>query len=485
MRPTYCKTILSAWASVVLTLVMVVINGCSLVPDYQRPEAPFPQLKQTDDAHAGTSDKPVLTDQEASLLVSLDRSGQLQALVEKALHHNRDYQIGTLRVDQARAEYGVLKAERLPVIEATGHMQRQAFNKRSLNDAYGQRYSAATLGISDFELDFFGRLNALSEASRHEYLATTLGQQAARKALLLEVAQRFLTLRAVGQRQGTATALLKHHRQQLSSAEQQFQSGEISEEQLKDLRAVAIHAQQQVEDQNVRFAKARNSLEHGVGYSVSVDVSRLDSAPLDAAHLSASWFADLSSNQLLKRYDVLAAEQQLKAANAYVGAARAAFFPTIRLSTAGGLASRNLGDLFAHGTGTWLFVPQITLPIFDGGRNQANLDIAQARKQISVAQYEQTIQNAFRDMADAFSEREALILRVRSQSELNELAQEVMLRRQGQLLRGDITQLDELAAQIQAVQTKQALMDTHFAIQMNLLSLYRALNGADATAISS
>ncbi|MNJ55025.1 Antibiotic efflux pump outer membrane protein ArpC precursor [compost metagenome] len=141
--------------------------------------------------------------------------------------------------------------------------------------------------------------------------------------------------------------------------------------------------------------------------------------------------------------------------------------------------------MFSHGTGTWLFVPQITLPIFDGGRNQANLDLAQARKNISVANYERTIQNAFQDMVDGLKERKTLLQRVRSQSELNGLAQELAVRRQRQFARGDISQLEATAALVQAVQTEQVLTQTRLAIQMNLLSLYRTLYGADASAISS
>lgn len=481
MRPIIYRAGLARWLPVFFILV-VALSGCSLVPDYQRPEPLLPHLtKAADQAIEAIDHSGFLSQEEVVVLDSLDTTGQLKRLAVSALLHNRDYHIAMLRVEEARAEYGMAKADQLPSIQATGQVQRQSFNDRALNEVYGQHYSAATIGVSDYELDFFGRVKALSQASRHAYLASALGQQAARKALLLEVAQRYLTMQAVMERDRSASALLQHREQQFLIARHAYEAGGISEDALRDVRTGVVQARQQVNEQENQLSRVRNSLQRETGYSASIVQVR----PETVDHAEVPWLANLSSEQLLQRYDVLAAEEQLKAANASIGAARAAFFPSIRLSTAAGVASSHLGDLFSQGTGTWLFVPQITLPIFDGGRNQANLDLAQARKSISVANYERTIQNAFQDMVDGLKERKTLLQRVSSQSELNGLAQAFAARRQHQFARGDISQLEATAAQVQAVQTEQVLTQTRLAIQMNLVSLYRTLYGADASAISS
>lgn len=481
MRPIIYRAGFARWLPVFFILA-VALGGCSLVPDYERPEPLIPGLANAADQTLEAIEySDFLSQEEVVVLDSLDASGELKRLAVSALAHNSDYQIAMFRVEEARAEYGIAKADRMPSIQATGQMQRQSFNDRTLNEVYGQHHSAVTIGVSDYELDFFGRVRALSDASRHSYFASVLGQQAARKALLLEVAQRYLAMRAVMERDRLASTLLQHREQQLLIALHAHGAGGISEDELRDINTLAVQARQQVDEQANQLSRVRNSLERETGYSVSVIQVR--PGPIDLVEIP--WLANLSSEQLLQRYDVLTAEEQLKAANASIGAARAAFFPSIKLSTAAGVASGHLGDLFSQGTGTWLFVPQITLPIFDGGRNQANLDLAQARKNISVANYERTIQNAFQDMVDGLKERKTLLQRVSSQSELNGLAQALAERRQRQFARGDISQLEATAALVQAVQTEQVLTQTRLAIQINLLSLYRTLYGADASAISS
>ncbi|QHA82019.1 efflux transporter outer membrane subunit [Pseudomonas mediterranea] len=476
----------STWNPAILAVALAMLAGCSLTPRYDRPELPLPRLTEPLEQERGAcSASTLLSEEEVSLLDSLDGSGTLKCLAVQALLHNRDYRISILRVEQARAEYGVSKADRLPIVQATGQVTRQQFSNRALNEVYGQRYSSATISINDFELDFFERAKALSEVSLHGYLSSELGQRATRKALLAEVAQRYLLMRAAVSRQESSKALLEHRQKQLFLAQRQVESGDIPGEELRSVRVVLAQAEQQANEADLQAAKARNSLEREIGYAIAINAT--DSLPNagERALGEAPWLANLSSNKLLERFDVQQAEEQLKASNASIGAARAAFFPSIRLSTGAGIASKHLHDLFSNNTGTWLFIPQINIPLFEGGRNQANLDIANTRKEISVANYEITIQNAFRDMIDGLGEREALLLRTRSQAELNDLAQEQLKHRKIQVERGDASQLEGLVAQIQAIQTEQALIDTKLAIQLNLLSLYRVLYGTDASAIPS
>ncbi|MFK8397785.1 efflux transporter outer membrane subunit [Pseudomonas sp. BGr12] len=485
MQSTSSSVERSSWIPAILAFVIATLPGCSLTPSYDRPDLPLPLLTGSASIDGdGPKLATLLSEEETDLLDGLDGSGQLKRLAMRALLHNRDYAIALLRVEQARAEFGVGKADRFPTIQATGQLERQQFNDRKLNEVYGQRYAAAGIGVGEFELDFFERVKALSEVSRHQYLATELGQHATRKALIAEVAQRYLLMRAASSRHESAKALLSHRQKQLLLAQRQVEAGEISREDLQAVGAAAAQAEQQAREAELQLAKASNALEQETGYEVPVQAHGYRQIAEDEPG-NIGWLSNLSSSQLLERFDVQAAEEQLKASNASIGAARAAFFPSITLSTSAGIASEHLHDLFSNGTGTWLFAPQINIPLFDGGRNQANLDIANARKQISVANYEKTIQSAFRDMVDGLSERETLLLRIRSQSVLNQLAQEQASRRQEQAHRGDASQLDALASQIQAVQTEQALVETRLAIQLNILTLYRVLYGADASAIPS
>lgn len=474
------------WIPAALGIAIAALAGCSLVPRYERPELPLQVLNaSTERGQETISSLMLLSEEEIVLVDSLDRSGQLKQLTVQALLHNRDYRIAKLRVEQAHAEYGIAKAHRLPTIQATGQVVRQEFNDRSLNDMFGQRYSTASVGINDFEIDFFERIKALSDAAQHQYLATELGQRAARKALISEVAQRFLLMRVEVVRKDNVDALLEHRKEQVYLAKRQVESGALSNEELQIVMSLFARAHQQSREVAHQLATARNALELVTGYTTSIktvgvvlDVWKQDQA-------EAAWLTNLNSTKLIERFDVQEAEEQLKASNASIGAARAAFFPSITLSTSAGVASKHLHDLFSSGTGTWLFVPQINIPLFDVGRNQANLDVATARKEISVANYEKVIQHAFRGMVDGLAERDALMHRIRSQSALNDLAQEQLERRKAQAALGDASKLDELMARIQAIETEQALIDTRLAIQMNLVSLYRVLYGADASAIPS
>lgn len=443
------------WIRIVaLGVAMATLAGCSLVPRYERPELPLQMLTAaTAHEHANPSSLALLSEDETGLLDSLDRSGQLKHLTVQALQHNRDYRIATLRVEQARAEYGIASTSRLPAIQAAGMLERQEFNDRSLNDQFGRRYSVASIGINDFEIDFFERVKALSEAAQHQYLATESGQRAARKALVSEVAKRFLLMRAEAARQEKANALLEHRQEQADLAKRQVDSGALSREALATVMSLCAQAQQQSRDATYQLAKALNALEWITGYTVAVKNVGLVLDAGKQVQVEAAWLANLNSTRLLERLDVQEAEEQLKANNASIGAARAAFFPSITLSTSAGVASEHLHDLFSSGTGTWLFVPQINIPLFDGGRIQSNLDIALARRNIGVANYEKVIQYAFRDMVDGFAEREALMQRIRSQSALNDLALDQLDIRKAQAALGDASKLDELMAEIQAVET--------------------------------
>ena len=432
MQSTFSPAKSTAWMATFLAIAVATASGCSLTPSYERPAQSLPMLSGfISPAPTDKDMRTLLSAEELNFLDGLDSSGQLKVLAVRGLQHNRDYAVAVLRVEQARAEYSLSDADSMPSLRASGQMERQHFNNKALNKTYGQRFSAATIGISDFELDFFGRVKALSESARHEYLATKLGQQAARKALIAEVAHRYLLMRAAASRLQGADAVLVHRKTQLRLAQKQESAGDISREELQAIHAFQAQAEQQAEEASLQLDKARNALEHEIGYELAIDTDRQQRAG-EAENPAPIWLSNLTSDHLLQRFDVQAAEERLKAANASIGAARAAFFPSITLSTSSGIASEHLHDLFSNGTGTWLFAPQINIPLFDGGRNQANLDLAKARNEVGIANYEKAIQSAFREMADGLHEREALLQRARSQSALNDIAQEQLFNRQAQ-----------------------------------------------------
>ncbi|MFK0033710.1 efflux transporter outer membrane subunit [Pseudomonas monteilii] len=484
MRPTISKS--SGCLPAVFMLASLLLSGCSLEPAYERPASPVTFLRPGQEMPTEAPDTSSLfTDEEAQLLDSLDHSKQLRTLVAGALAHDRDYQIILLRVEEARAEYGIANAERLPAVQLSGEMVRQQFDNRSLNEVNGQRYATASIGISNYELDFFGRMRSMSKAARHRFLSTQLGQQAARKALITEVARQYLVLRSANDVVKKADLLLNYQQSLVEISKHQVNAGALSREDFKKTAQALDMAEQHAAEAVQRVKAARNALELMSGYRSPIrTVGELPSV-WEPDQADAAWLVNLHSEKLLERYDVRAAEERLKAANASIGAARAAFFPSVQLSTGAGVASEHFHDLFSHSTGTWLFMPQVNIPIFDGGRNQSNLDLANIRKDIAVATYERTIQRAFKDMADAFFERDALMQRIRSQAALNELAQDQLATRQAQLSRGDVSKLDELNALIQAVETSQVLSETKLRIQFNMLNLYQILYGADATAVVS
>lgn len=463
-------------------LAALLVQGCSLQPAYERPVASIPGA-----AGQAASNSPGLAaslwPEELQLFESLDRTGQLKSLALTALQHAADYRLALLQVEQARAQAGIAQAEHLPTLAATAQAVRQQFDDRALNEVYGQRYSTATLGVTGFELDFFGRASSLSETARHQYLSTRLGQQAARKALLIEVARQYLALRASGDQARSAAALLQARDKLADLAQRQVALGSLSREGLHEALRLQAEARQQASDTQQQLAQARSALGALTGYQASSVVDAPTSGDGKYSSATIPWLANLQSQALLKRFDVLAAEERLKAANASIGAARAAFFPSIQLSTGAGIASPHLDGLFSRGTGTWLFMPQVTVPLFDGGRNRANLDLATVRKAIGVASYEKTIQHAFKDMSDGLAERQALLQRLHSQAAVNQLAQDQLATRRAQLLRGDASKLDELVAHIQALETAQILSDTQLHVQLNLLTLYQVLYGADASAV--
>lgn len=460
-------------------LTVLIVPGCSLAPDYQRPALPVPATLASGVVAVGTSPASVqLTADEESLIAELAPKGELRALVQSALAFNRDFRVAGLRVEEARAMRGVSAADRFPTIAAGLERDRQHFDDKAADERYGQDISIASLGVSNYELDFFGRLRSLSDAARHDYLATAYGQQAARSALVAEVAQAWLAERMAAALQVDAQTISDTRSMLLDLAEGQQRAGAISLDDVALQRAQGLNAKQQLQDAVSDHASASQALLLLSGYSAPLPVMTLDAAQSQAAATETpAWLVNLPSQRLLERFDVRQREEALKAANANIGAARAAFFPSITLSTGIGVQSDSLSRLFSHGSGAWLFSPQLNLPLFDGGRNRANLDLAQVRKQIAVAEYEKTIQTAFREMADVLTRRQQALDHVRDDVERVALVQEKVRRMAFELDAGSADRSAPLASAIRVAQADATFRRSLNELQQNRLDLFRVLHG--------
>jgi len=464
-------------------LASLTLSGCSLIPAYQRPALPVP----VDQASAvvpasNTSSAVVLSADEEALAGELSPKGELRRLLQSALAFNRDFRVAVLRVEEARAMRGITRADRFPTLAAGVERDRQHFDNAAADERYGQDISIASVGVSDFELDLFGRVRSLSEAARHDYLATTYGQQAARSALIAEVARAWLAERLAAAVQQDAQAVHEARLMLVKAAEEQQRQGALSLDDLMAQRLDTLSAQQQVQDAASDHANASQALLLLTGYSTVLPVSTPDTPALTTALVETpSWLSNLPSQRLLERFDIRQREEALKASNANIGAARAAFFPSIKLSTGVGLQSDSLRTLFSNGSGAWLFTPQLNLPLFDGGRNQANLDLAEVRQQIAVAEYEKAVQNAFREMSAVLTRRQQALNHVRNEVERVALVQEKVRRLSFELNAGAVERTALLVSTLRIAEADAAARQSLDALQQNRIDLFRVLHGAEPT----
>ncbi|RVU50691.1 RND transporter [Pseudomonas syringae] len=464
-------------------LASLTLSGCSLIPAYQRPALPVP----VDQASAvvpasNTSSAVVLSADEEALAGELSPKGELRRLLQSALAFNRDFRVAVLRVEEARAMRGITRADRFPTLAAGVERDRQHFDNAAADERYGQDISIASVGVSDFELDFFGRVRSLSEAARHDYLASTYGQQAARSALIAEVARAWLAERLAAAVQQDAQAVHEARLMLVKAAEEQQRQGALSLDDLMAQRLDTLSAQQQVQDAASDHANASQALLLLTGYSTVLPVSTPDTPALTTALVETpSWLSNLPSQRLLERFDIRQREEALKASNANIGAARAAFFPSIKLSTGVGLQSDSLRTLFSNGSGAWLFTPQLNLPLFDGGRNQANLDLAKVRQQIAVAEYEKAVQNAFREMSVVLTRRQQALNHVRNEVERVALVQEKVRRLSFELNAGAVERTALLVSTLRIAEADAAARQSLDALQQNRIDLFRVLHGAEPT----
>jgi len=402
---------------------------------------------------------------------------QLRSLIALALANSRDLRAAVLRVREARARYGVQRADRFPGVSADGQAARSR-TPGDLNESgravTGGEYRVEA-GLAAWELDLWGRVASLSEAALQEYLASASARRAARVALIAEVADGYLNLRALDERIDLAGQTLRSREASQRIFARRTELGATSRLELAQVETLLLQARAlaaQLEQERAAQAHALSLLA-----GAPVDIPRAAHARLADEAVFAGLDAGLPADLLANRPDIEAAERRLAASRASVRAARAAFFPRIALTGAWGTASAELDGLFDAGSRAWSFVPTISLPIFDGGRRRANLDLAQARSELAVADYERTIQQAFREVSDALSAGQWLGRQVAVQRET--LAVQAERARLAQLRydSGAAAYLEVLDAQRDLLQAQQQLVQLRRELLASRVSLYAALGG--------
>ena len=453
-----------------LLSLAVLLAGCSLIPEYQRPASPsaaqYPQgavyPTQTPGA-ARTEDWRTLFNDPA-----------LQQLIESALLNNRDLRVAALNVEAFQAQYRIQRADLLPAVSANASESRQRLppsvtrSKAMINSTY-----AANLGVSAYELDFFGRVRSLSEQALQTWLATEQARRSAELSLVANVANAYLTWRADQE-------LLELTRQTLAADEQSLRLTTRNRDAGKSSALEQAQAKTSVDSSRANLARYKrqvaqdlNSLTLLVGAPVP---EQLPAQPL-ASDLIRQLPAGLPSDLLQRRPDILQAEYQLKAANANIGAARAAFFPSVSLTASAGTSSRDLSGLFSAGSGAWTFQPQINLPIFNAGSLRASLDYSKLQKDVAVAEYEKSIQTAFQEVANGLAARSTYQQQLQAQRDLVQATQDYYNLAQHRYQNGVDSSLTFLDAQRSLFSSQQGLITDRLAQLVAEVNLYIVLGG--------
>jgi len=455
--------------------IAIVLGGCTMAPKYTRPEAPVPADWPTGAAYKETKAATGVPTASELRWREFLTDEHLQNIIETALNNNRDLRLAALNVERTRALYGVQRAELFPAISAVGSGSK----KRSSSDLTRPGESRTTkqfnvdLGIASWEIDFFGRIRTLKEQALEEYLATEQARRSAQIALVAEVARTYLTLAADRGNLKLARSTFETQQGVYDLIGRQYEVGLANELDLRRAQTQVDAARGDVARFMQLVAQDQNALNLLAGSPVPEDLLPSD---LASVHPPKEVFAGLSSEALLNRPDILAAEHQLKAAHAFIGVARAALFPRIALTTMVGTASDELSGLFKSGSGTWSFAPQITMPIFDA-RTWAALRVSKTVQKIALTQYEKVIQTAFREVADSLALQGAVDQQVKAQQSLvNALAETYRLSTK-RYTNGIDSYLSVLDAQRSLYGAQQGLIALRLAKIANQVSLYAVLGG--------
>lgn len=443
------------------------LAGCvSLAPEYQRPAAPVPQ--QFSLSRNGLM--PAAQNYQDSGWRNFFADPQVTRLIAEALSNNRDLRMAALKVEEARAQFNVTDADRYPQLNASSGITYSGGLKS--DKPTSQEYDAR-LELS-YELDFFGKLRNMSEADRQNFFASEEARRAVHILLVSSVSQSYFSQQLAYKQLRIARETLKNYQQSYAFVEQQLVTGSTNVLALEQARGQIESTRAEIAKREGELAQANNALQLVLGTYRALPA---ENGASDSALTPVKLPPNLSSDILLQRPDIMEAEYQLKAADANIGAARAAFFPSISLTSGLSTSSTALSSLFTPASGMWNFIPKIDIPIFNAGRNNANLKLAEIRQQQSVVNYEQKIQAAFKDVADALALRDSINNQIDAQQRYLDSLQITLQRARGLYASGAVSYIEVLDAERSLFATQQTLLDLINSRQVNEINLYTALGG--------
>ena len=475
--------------SIVLTVAAVaVLSACTMEPHYSRPAAVGPVPATWNGNAAGKADTASMADTGWRQFFP---DPVLQRLIELALANNRDLRVAVLNVQAAQAQYRIQRADLFPTVEASGVEEIERYPAGVIGSSStsgssgggstpvpgGQtiRFYEVGIGFTSYEIDLFGKIRSLKHEALEKYFQTAETQRSSQLTLVAEVASAYLAILA-------DESILKVTRDTLDSQtasykliKQSLDAGTTTELALKQAATTVDTARANLAEYTRQAAQDRNALMILIGVPIPEDISF--TTDINAENLSAEVPVGIPSDVLARRPDVLAAEHQLRAANADIGAARAAFFPSILLTAQAGTASTQLSGLFKTGSGAWTFSPQINLPLFTGGANLANLDLSKIEKNVDVAQYEKALQTAFREVDDALAARNTLDEQLSAQRALLDDSSESYRLAEMRFRNGIDSFLPVLDAQRALYSAQLDVVSLELLRLQNMATLYKALGG--------
>ncbi|QXZ10814.1 efflux transporter outer membrane subunit [Comamonas sp. Y33R10-2] len=469
-------------SAVAAACAAALLAGCNLAPTYKTPDLPVPENVSANAGNAVLAQASETALQQTQALQWL-QSSQLRDVVALALSNNRDLRVAVENIEKARAQYGITRADLLPGITA----QAQANRSRTAADLttagrsnITEQYSAQ-LGFASYELDMWGRIRNLSEASLQQFLLSQENQRNVQIGLVADVSNAWLTLAADQARLQLAKDTLASRVKAFELTRKMHELGSTSGLVLAQNQTTVDTARGDVASYTSQVDKDRNALQLLLGGPIPAQLLPTAQTLMDGTNAAAlkAVPVPLPSIVLLKRPDVQAAERNLQAMNASIGAARAAMFPSITLTGSFGVGSNELDRLFGNNNSTWSFIPLVRLPIFDGGRNRANVQVAESNQRIALSQYEKSVQTAFKEVADVLADRAQWDERLSAQTSMVANTQKAFDLSNARFKAGVDNYLTVLDAQRSLYIAQQTLIALRLSEQLNRVTLWKALGGEE------
>lgn len=455
--------------AVLLSAVLIVVSGCSFIPEYKRPDAPVEKKFSGSNTEESNQKPPLWSDYFGD--------ADLEALIDLAMKNNRDVRIAAQNIVSMRAMYGIQKAAQLPTVSAGGSFNR-SLTASSLSQTQDPLYATqyqVSLGISSWELDFWGRIESMKQMAQEAYFSTIQGQRSTYLSLVTQISQSYLLQSELEQRIQIAEGTLKIRSEGLRIARRRFEVGVGTK--IDVTQTEILHNQALLELANLRKQSAQNM--NALVLLVGTSFPSIKIKPLNEIeqYFQKEIPAGLPSDLILNRPDILSSEHMLKMANANIGAARAAYFPRISLTAGFGQVSSDLGNLFKGDEQLWNFSPSVNIPIFTGGRLDATLDKAKSQRDSAIATYEKTIQTAFKEVSDVLADKywthEQLKIQkntLAAQTERSEIAQ-------ARYKKGSSSYFEVLDAERERFTVEQSIVQLRRSYLTTSVTLFSTLGG--------